>query len=94
MRINKRFQEYIDTRINRWVELTGRGTRIDFPLSNADVKVIGDALSGDLSPENLHCDGEISRAQAQRKYNKLMNVVKDLNNYAEKKGLNSPNIYY
>ena len=29
-------------------------------------------LACDLSPENLHCDGEISRAQAQVKYRKLM----------------------
>jgi len=25
-----------------------------------------------LSPENLHCDGEISNAEANRKYRKLM----------------------
>lgn len=25
-----------------------------------------------LSPENLHCDGEISKAEANRKYAKLM----------------------
>jgi hypothetical protein len=25
-----------------------------------------------LSPENLHCDGEITRVQAQRKYNQIM----------------------
>jgi hypothetical protein len=29
-------------------------------------------LASSLSPENLHCDGEISRAEAQRKYNRLM----------------------
>ncbi len=28
-------------------------------------------LSCELSPENLHCDGEISNAQAMRKYKKL-----------------------
>ena len=30
------------------------------------------SLACALSPENLHCDGEISRSQAQRKYNALM----------------------
>jgi len=31
-----------------------------------------------LSPENLHCDGEITRTQAQRKYNQYMQAVKEL----------------
>jgi len=66
---------------------------IKFPLSQEDVNVLGNKLSNELSPENLHCDGEISRNQAQRKYNKLMNVVKDLNVYAKKNGLCEPNIY-
>jgi hypothetical protein len=29
-------------------------------------------LSCALSPENLYCDGEISHAEAQRKYTRLM----------------------
>jgi hypothetical protein len=29
-------------------------------------------LTNELSPENLHCDGEISRAEANRKYKRLM----------------------
>ena len=29
-------------------------------------------LSSALSPENLHCDGEISRTEANRKYKSLM----------------------
>jgi len=39
---------------------------IKFPLSQEDVNVLGNKLSNELSPENLHCDGEISRNQAQR----------------------------
>jgi len=31
-----------------------------------------------LSPENLHCDGEISNSEAQRKYVKLMKAWKRL----------------
>lgn len=30
------------------------------------------SLSCQLSPENLHCDGEISQAEASRKYRRLM----------------------
>ena len=31
-----------------------------------------------LSPENLHCDGEISRAQANRRYREIMKEWKAL----------------
>ena len=30
-------------------------------------------LASELSPENLHCDGEISRAEANRQWVRLMN---------------------
>jgi len=30
------------------------------------------SLVSRLSPENLHCDGEISRAEAQRRYRAIM----------------------
>lgn len=29
-------------------------------------------MSSELSPENLHCDGEISNAEANRKYREIM----------------------
>ena len=35
-------------------------------------------LCSRLSPENLHCDGEISPAQAQNKYVKLMAIWRKL----------------
>ena len=35
-------------------------------------------LACDLSPENLHCDGEISRSAAQRKFRALKKRWKDL----------------
>lgn len=92
MKINKRFQDYID-KMNHWNGIFGKD-EMTFPLSQSDVDALGGKLSNELSPENLYCDGEISRSQAQRKYNKLMNVVKDLNAYAKKNGLNEPRIYY
>lgn len=36
------------------------------------------ALTCALSPENLHCDGEITRAEADRKYRRLMREWKAL----------------
>lgn len=35
-----------------------------------------------LSPENLHEDGEISKAQAQRKYNQIMKELRVLEKQA------------
>lgn len=51
---------------------------ITFPLSSKDSDDIAYSLEGDLSPENLHCDGEISRAEAQRKYDFYMKVQDEL----------------
>jgi hypothetical protein len=39
---------------------------------SAELTYAFNVLSNRLSPENLHEDGEISRAQAQRKYNQIM----------------------
>jgi hypothetical protein len=36
-----------------------------------DKAYVIETLECALSPENLHCDGEISRAEAQRKYQYL-----------------------
>ena len=48
--------------------------RIVIPRANshpdkrlAKAKIIFDMLDCDLSPENLHCDGEISNAEAKKK---------------------------
>lgn len=43
------------------------------------------ALSCALSPENLHCDGEISVAEANRKYNRLMKDWRALEREAGRK---------
>lgn len=82
MKINKRFQEYVD-RINIW----GRSNPITFPLSQENVDRLVANLSRDLSPENLTCDGELSRAQTKARYNKYTGIVKDLKTYCEKNGL-------
>ncbi len=39
-----------------------------------------ESIDGHLSPENLHCDGEISRAEATRKYRMYMGAVNQLEN--------------
>jgi len=46
--------------------------------SAEDRKAIARHIEGELSPENLHCDGEISPAQAMKKYKQLTTVARQL----------------
>jgi hypothetical protein len=45
---------------------------------NAAAKKVFDLLDCDLSPENLHCDGEISNAAAKKKEKAFLAAWKEL----------------
>ena len=48
-------------------------------LQNAtDRQAIADSIDSDLSPENLTCDGELSRSQVQARYKTLTKAAKEL----------------
>ena len=47
-------------------------------LNAADRQRIADMIDNSLSPENLTCDGELSRAQVQQKYNYLTRCAQEL----------------
>ena len=66
------------------------GTNITFPLSQKSVDAIARRLDRDLSPENLHCDGEISHAEAERKYQFYGRVIRELETYCLNNWLNTP----
>lgn len=68
---------YVEDRINYWRRLSNK-PEMTFPLSRDDVNNIVFSLECDLSPENLHCDGEISNAEAQEKYDYYMRVHAEL----------------
>ena len=57
------------------------------PLDQTGINHIAESIDCDLSPENLHCDGEISNAEANRKYNKLCRAFAELKSHAKKQGL-------
>ena len=44
----------------------------------ADRQRIADSIDSDLSPENLTCDGELSRSQVQTRYRTLTAAAKEL----------------
>ena len=87
----KNLQAYIDQK-NAWTRFFN-SPAINFPLTQAEVDGLASSLDADLSPENLHCDGEISRTQAQRKYRYYGRVIKDLEAYCASRGLTQPRIY-
>lgn len=43
-----------------------------------DRQVIARKIDCDLSPENLSCDGELSRSQVQARYNLLTKAAREL----------------
>jgi hypothetical protein len=66
---------------------------IQFPLSQLHVNDLARSLDAKLSPENLHCDGEISAAEANRKYNFYASVYRELGEYCDANSLNTPTVY-
>lgn len=68
-------EHYVEQK-NRWSAIFG-----DTPLSlmnAADRQRIAASIDGDLSPENLTCDGELSRAQVQKRYQYLTRCAQEL----------------
>ena len=68
-------QEFINQK-NRWYTLIGEE---EFEVATARGRQrVGDQINHDLSPENLSCDGELSRSQVNARYRRLTSVAKQL----------------
>jgi hypothetical protein len=68
-------ESYVE-RKNSWSKMFGSA---ELNLSNAaDRQKIANSIDAELSPENLTCDGELSRAQVQTRYKALIKVAKEL----------------
>ena len=87
----RNLQKFIDDQ-NTWRALFNTAP-VTFPLTQLHVNDIAQSLDAKLSPENLHCDGEISQAEANRKYNRLVKVYAELEAYCNKHNLNTPVVY-
>lgn len=71
----KNLKAYVDNK-NQWNAIFGMAP---MDINNDMHRVqIAQTLDGELSPENLHCDGEISQAEAMRKLRKLNKVCAEL----------------
>lgn len=64
---------------NNWARLLG--SKELSLLNKTDRQRIADSLDADLSPENLSCDGELPRAEVQRRYNFLTKAAKELKSF-------------
>ena len=87
----KLLTQFIDEQ-NRWNSIFNKPA-VNFPLSQQDINRIADSIDCELSPENLHCDGEISPAQAQRKGEYLHRVLRQLEQYATRNGMTVPTVW-
>ena len=69
--------------LNTWIDQQNTWGKIwgNAPLSldtAADRKRIAQKIDSALSPENLTCDGELPRAEVNRRYRELTAAAKDL----------------
>ena len=71
----KALQAYIDQK-NKWNAIF-KGEQFEIKTAKGRQR-IANALDADLSPENLTCDGELPRAEVNRRYKELMTAAKQL----------------
>mgnify|MGYP000137400470 CR=1 FL=1 len=71
----KALQKYIDQK-NHWNSIF-KGPQYEITTHSGRQKV-ADMIDSALSPENLTCDGELPRAEVNRRYKELMTAAKQL----------------
>lgn len=68
-------EAYVESK-NKWNAIFGKPA---LSLLNAkDRQTIADEIDCELSPENLTCDGELTRAQINAKYRRLTRCAEEL----------------
>ena len=71
----KALQAYVDQK-NKWNAMF-KGEQFELNTAKGRQRV-ADSLDCDLSPENLTCDGELSRSQVQARYKTLTTAATQL----------------
>jgi chorismate mutase len=62
---------------NQFNAVIGKSKALDLTVAE-DRQRCADIIDSALSPENLTCDGELSRSQVQARYRELTRVAKEL----------------
>ena len=71
----KTLQNYVK-QANEWNALFNHR---QYDLANeGDRRALAQRIDNELSPENLSCDGELSRSVVSRRYNNLIRVAEQL----------------
>jgi len=71
----KNLKAYVEAR-NKWAAIFGNK---QYDLKNAaDRQSLANIIDGELSPENLTCDGELSTSQVRARYRSLITVANEL----------------
>ena len=68
-------EQYVE-QTNRWMQIFGKPALS--LLKKEDRQRIADRLDGDLSPENLTCDGELPASQVRSKHQFLCRCAREL----------------
>lgn len=71
----KALQKYIDQK-NHWNSIF-KGEQYEI-ATQAGRQRVADMIDSALSPENLTCDGELPRAEVNRRWKELMTAAKQL----------------
>ena len=71
----KALQKYIDQK-NRWNSFF-KGEQYEI-VTQTGRQRLADMIDNALSPENLTCDGELPRAEVNRRYRELTGAARDL----------------
>lgn len=68
-------EAYVESK-NKWASLFN-GKQLSL-LNAEDRQAIAESIDCELSPENLTCDGELSRSQVQARYRHLQRCAAEL----------------
>ena len=95
----KNLNEYVDHK-NRWNNIfnshgkkNGKDWELDviaFPLDSDDVDYLVKDIACELSPENLHMDGEASQQHVRRTLQHFNSIKRELQSYCLDNDLNIP----
>ena len=80
---------------NSWEKIFNK-SHVDIDINNitqAQAHSLILKLDSEMSPENLHCDGEITHSQAQAKYDYFMGVWEDIKDLYAQNGWTLPMVY-
>tara|TARA_R110000868_G_scaffold15501_1_gene70681 strand:+ start:2281 stop:2550 length:270 start_codon:yes stop_codon:yes gene_type:complete len=88
----KNLTAYVEAK-NKWNAIFDTAP-MTFPLSQSNANSLMDSIASELSPENLHCDGEAPIAYVRSKLKQLNSVQAELEAYCLNNWLDTPECIY